>query len=105
MRLHRHRVLLETQAPDGIERLPPSPETKILILDAGNCTDGSWAENLSTVLRNRTDFRALVILPSADPALETRARQAGARATLVRPFAIREFVEAVASVGGQLAAA
>lgn len=95
LRLHRHRVLLEAQAPDGIERLPASPETKILILDAGSDPDCRWAEGLVAVLRTRPDLRALVILPSSDPALETRARKAGARATLVRPFAIRDFVEAV----------
>jgi len=98
LRLHRHRVLLEAEAPEGIERLPASPETKILILDAGAGTGGTWSEALSAVLRSRRDLRALVILPSSDPTLETRAREAGARAVLVRPFAIRDFVEAVDSL-------
>jgi len=105
LRLHRHRVLLEAQSPDGIERLPASPETKILILDAGSDGDGQWADNLASVLRARSDLRALVILPSSDPALENRARKAGARAILVRPFAIRDFVEAVDSVGSEPTAA
>jgi DNA-binding NarL/FixJ family response regulator len=95
LRLHRHRVLLEAQAPDGIERLPPSSETKILILDAGADADCAWAEDLTSVLRSRSDLRALVILPTSDPALENRARAAGARGVLVRPFAIHDFVEAV----------
>jgi CheY-like chemotaxis protein len=97
LRLHRHRVLLETQAPDGIDRLPSSPELKVLILDAGSETDRTWSTALSTVLRSRTDLRALVILPSTDPTLETMAREAGARAVLVRPFAIRDFIAAVDS--------
>ena len=98
LRLHRHRVLLEVQAPEGIERLPASPEPKILILDAGAKADCTWAEDLSSVLKSRPDLRALVILPTSDPTLETRAREAGARGVLVRPFAIHDFVEAVDAV-------
>jgi AmiR/NasT family two-component response regulator len=72
---------------------------KILVLDTGTEKGETWAEMLASVLRSRSDIHALVILPSSDPGLETRARQAGARATLVRPFAIRDFIEAVDSLG------
>jgi AmiR/NasT family two-component response regulator len=72
---------------------------KILVLDAAPDKGEAWAEELTNLLKGRTDLRALVILPGSDPGLETRARQAGARATLVRPFAIRDFVEAVDSLG------
>ena len=99
LRLHRHRVLLEAPTREGAERIPSTPETKILVLDAGTDKGEGWAEVLASLLRSRTDIQALVILPSSDPALETRARQAGARATLVRPFAIRDFIEAVDSLG------
>jgi len=95
LRLHRHRVLLEAPIREGVARLPASSEPKILVLDAGTDKGEAWAEELSSLLKARPDLRALVILPSADPAVETRARQAGARATLVRPFAIRDFIEAV----------
>ncbi len=78
LRLHRHRVLLEAPTREGIERLPPTPETKVLILDAGSDGDDKWADDLSFTLRNRSDLQALVILPRSDPALETRARKAGA---------------------------
>lgn len=98
LRLHRHRVLLEAPTREAIERLPPSPETKVLILDAGSDGD-EWADELSAITRSRSDLHALVILPRADPALETRARQAGAKAILVRPFGIHDFVQAVDSVG------
>lgn len=72
----------------------------MLVVDTGAGKDGSWSQGLSNLLASRTDLRALVILSSTDPALETTARKAGARAILVRPFAIRDFVEAVDSVGG-----
>lgn len=101
LRLHRHRILLEAPTWEGIDRLPPSPETKILVLDAGTEKGEGWAKELSSALQARSDLRALVILASSDPALETRARQAGARATLVRPFAIRDFIQAVDSVATQ----
>ena len=99
LRLHRHRVLLETPTRDAVDRLPASSETKILVVDAGSEKGEAWANDLASLLHSRSDLRALVILPSPDPAFETRARQAGARAILVRPFAIRDFIEAVDSVG------
>ncbi|HYA55013.1 MAG TPA: hypothetical protein VEG42_05370 [Thermoplasmata archaeon] len=99
LRLHRHRVLFEGPTREGIDRLPPSPETKILVLDTGPAKNDAWADELTSVLKGRTDLHALVILPSADPALEGRARQAGAKSILVRPFAIRDFIQAVDAVG------
>ena len=98
LRLHRHRVLLEAPTRQAVDRLPPSNETKILVLDAGTAKGDEWVEELTGVLRNRPDLYALVILPSSDPGLETRARQAGAKSILVRPFAIRDFIHAVDSV-------
>jgi len=97
LRLYHHRVVLETQTPAGLDRLPYSSELKILILDAGAEADRSWSVALAAALQTRPDLRALVILPSSDPALETLAREAGARMVLVRPFAIRDFIEAVNS--------
>jgi hypothetical protein len=105
LRLHRHRVLLEAPTREGMALVPVSPELKILVWDAGSDTSEEWAEELAAALRGRSDLRALVILPSADPAMETRARQAGAGATLVRPFAIRDFIEAVDSLGSPSAPA
>jgi DNA-binding NarL/FixJ family response regulator len=88
-----------------LDRIPVSPEMKILVMDAGAEKGEAWAETLSSVVHSRPDMRALVILPSSDPGLETRARQAGAQATLVRPFAIRDFIEAVDSLGASSAPA
>ena len=102
LRLHRHRVLLETATREGIDHLPASTEPKILILDAGPDSSKGWAEELSLVLQARPDLRALVILSSPDPALDSRARQAGAKAVLVRPFAIRDFIQAVESIESPL---
>ena len=99
LRLHRHPVLLEASGPEGIGRLARSDEVKILVLDVGSERAATWADELSEILRGHPDLRAVVILPSADVALEGRARAAGARAVLVRPFAIHDFVEAVESAG------
>jgi len=99
LRLHRHRVLLEGPTHEGIDRVPPSPEAKVLVLDAGTGKGNDWLAELAAALRGRSDLSAVVILPSADAALEARARQAGAKAVLVRPFAIRDFIQAVDSVG------
>ena len=99
LRLHRHRVLLEAPTREGLERVPTSAETKILVLDTGTAKGEAWSDELVAALRGRSDLHALVILPAADAALESRARQAGAKTILVRPFAIRDFIEAVDSVG------
>lgn len=99
LRLHRHRVLLEAPTREGLDRLPPSPETKILVFDAGPAKGDAWSSELVGILKGRTDLHALAILPSSDAALESRARQAGAKAILVRPFAIRDFIQAVDTVG------
>ena len=98
LRLHRHRVLLEAPTREAVDHLPPSGETKILILDTGSAKGDGWVDELTGALRNRTDLHALVILPNSDPALETRARQAGAKSILVRPFLIRDFITAVDAV-------
>jgi len=99
LRLHRHRVLLEAPSREAVDRLPASTEIKIHVLDAGTDKTEVWTAELSSLLRSRSDLRALVILPSSDPGLEARARQAGARSVLVRPFAIRDFIEAVDAIG------
>lgn len=81
--------------------MPPTPEIKILILDVGSDKGNQWADDLASVLTLHHDLRALVILPSSDPSLQSRARKAGAEAVLVRPFAIRDFIQAVDSVGAE----
>jgi CheY-like chemotaxis protein len=99
LRLHRHRVLLEGPTHEGIERVPVSPDQKVLVLDAGTGKSDSSFSELQAALQGRGDLSAIVILPSADPALEAKAREAGAKTILVRPFAIRDFIQAVDSVG------
>jgi hypothetical protein len=96
-------VLLESPNRDGLDRVPASAETKILVLDAGTGKSDSWVDELSGALKGRSDLHALVILPTADPSLESRARQSGAKTILVRPFAIRDFIQAVDSVGSAVA--
>lgn len=95
LRLHHHRVLLDALARDEIDRVPPSPEPKLLVVNAGPEKDGTWADDLSYLLASRSDLRALVILPSPDATLATRARAAGAKGVLARPFAVRDFVAAL----------
>ena len=100
LRLHHHRVLLEAPVREEIDRLPPSSDPKVLVVSAGAEKDGAWAEELSRLLATRPDLRALVILPSSDPGLASRAREAGARGVLARPFAIRDFVAAIDALEG-----
>ena len=100
LRLQHHPVLLDAPVREELDRLPLTPEPKILVVTAEAGKDGSWAADLSSVVASRSDLRALVILPSPDPALVARAREAGAKGVLSRPFAIRDFVAALDALEG-----
>jgi len=66
----------------------------LLIVDAVSGAD-RWREELSGALRARPELRALVLLPRHRQEMRGEAEALGARATLVRPFAVRDLVEAI----------
>lgn len=97
LRLHHYPVVLETADPSDLDRLPPSAGSGVLILDT-ELTGRPWEADLRAALKSHPELRALVILPRGAPSLETSAYAAGAKGVLVRPFAIRDLVRAVATV-------
>jgi CheY-like chemotaxis protein len=96
LRLHRHPVVYEAATLEELNRLPASPEPSLLVL-AVESEDGNWERDLSTALRRHPELRPVVILPRENAALEPRAIAAGARAVVIRPFAIRDLVRALTS--------
>jgi CheY-like chemotaxis protein len=96
LRLHRHPVMHEVASLEELVRLPASADPTILVM-AVESGDGGWERDLTTTAKRHPELRPVVILPRESAALEPRALAAGARAVVVRPFAIRDFVRALAS--------
>ncbi len=104
--LQRHPVVLELTSAEALNRWEPPP-VALLVVDAVSGS-GRWRDELAQALRARPELRAIVLLPRNHEALRTEAEELGARATLVRPFAIRDLVEAIrealrgSTLGGDL---
>lgn len=91
--LQRYPVTLELSSAEALRHWD-APPVALLVVDAVSGAD-RWREELTEALRARPELRALVLLPRDREALRREAEALGARATLVRPFAVREFVAAV----------
>jgi len=98
LRLHRHPVVHEAASLEELLRLPASEDPKILVV-AVEPEDGGWERDLTAALKLHPELHPVVILPRESAALGPRALAAGARVVVVRPFAIREFVDALAVAG------
>jgi AmiR/NasT family two-component response regulator len=94
LRLHRHPVVFEAATLEELSRLPTATEPRLLVV-AVKAGDGAWEQDLPSVLKSHRELRPVVILPRECAELGPRAVSAGARAVVVRPFAIRDFVNAL----------
>ncbi len=91
--LQRHPVVLELASAEALHRWDP-PDVALLVIDAVSGA-ARWREELTDALRTRPELRAIVLLPRDREGLRAEAEALGARATLVRPFAVRDLVEAI----------
>jgi DNA-binding NarL/FixJ family response regulator len=91
--LQRFPIALELSSAEALRRWEPPPLV-LFVVDAVSGAD-RWREELAEALRIRPELRTVVLLPRDREALRREAEALGARATLVRPFAVREFVAAV----------
>jgi CheY-like chemotaxis protein len=91
--LQHHPVALEITAAEALRRWDP-PKVALLIVDAVSGVD-RWREELTEALRSRPELRALVLLPRDREKVRHEAEALGARATLVRPFAVADLVRAI----------
>jgi DNA-binding NarL/FixJ family response regulator len=99
LRLNRYPIVHEAATLDELAGLPVATEPRLLVFDAETETD-TWCADLTAALRDHPELRAVVILPRDPRATEERARDAGARAVLSRPFAIRDLVTALDRAAG-----
>lgn len=96
LRLERHPVVFEARTLDDLEQLPESPDARLLLVDAETSGDGPWDRALAEVLGRHPDLLAVVVLPrGASAGDEAKARAAGAKAVLRRPFAIHDLELAI----------
>lgn len=91
--LQRHPVVLELSSAEALRRWEP-PRVALLVVDAVSGAD-RWREELAEAMRTRPELRAIVLLPRDRERLRREAEALGARATLVRPFAVRDLVAAI----------
>ncbi len=91
--LQRYPVALELSSAEALRRWE-APRVALLIVDAVSGVS-RWREELTEALRARPELRAIVLLPREHEELRREAEALGARATLVRPFAVRDLVAAI----------
>jgi DNA-binding NarL/FixJ family response regulator len=91
--LQHHPVVLEITTAESLQRWEPTSLT-LLIVDAVSGASG-WREELAAALKLRPELRPIVLLPRDSEAIRREAEALGARATLVRPFAVRDLVGAI----------
>jgi DNA-binding NarL/FixJ family response regulator len=91
--LQHHPVALELTSAEALHRWEPPP-VALLIVDAASGAE-RWREELADALATRPELRAIVLLPRGQQNLEHEAEALGARATLARPFGIKDLVEAI----------
>jgi DNA-binding NarL/FixJ family response regulator len=91
--LQRHPVALELTAAEALRRWD-SPRVALLVVDAVSGA-ARWREELGEALRARPELRAIVLLPREPEEMRREAEALGARATVVRPFAVRDLVAAI----------
>ena len=91
--LQHHPVVLEITTAESLQRWEPRSET-LLIVDAVSGSSG-WREALTEAVKLRPELRPIVLLPRDSEPMRREAEGLGARATLVRPFAVRDLVAAI----------
>jgi CheY-like chemotaxis protein len=101
LRLHHHPVRAETGSADELLGLEPLAEPTILLYEIDPATD-RWEDELRAIGARHAEARPIVLASTRLPDLEGRARCAGARAVLVRPFALRDLNAALAAAVADL---
>jgi hypothetical protein len=96
LRLHRHPVVFEAASLDELGRLPAASEPKLLVV-AVRSDDEGWEKDLRSVLASHPELRPVVILPKGKGTRGTPAAPSCASVVIARPFAIRDFINALTS--------
>lgn len=98
LRLHHYRVRGEAPSAEGLDPIDGHVDGRVLILVADGDNE-EWPLELSTARDRQPGLLPLLVVPESSPNLELRARAAGCRGILNRPFAIRDLISAVETIG------
>ncbi|MGP8072550.1 MAG: hypothetical protein ACLPZM_05425 [Thermoplasmata archaeon] len=98
LRLHRYRVLGEARTAEELDPADDVMRRRVLVL-VSDGEEETWPGELAVARERQTGLLPLLIVPEIQRELVTRARAAGIRGILSRPFAIRELISAVETVG------
>ena len=98
LRLHRYRVLGETRSAQDLDPSEDPRLRRVLVLVADS--DGTeWSAELAIARERQAGLLPLLVVEEVGPELVDQARAAGVLGLLARPFAIRDLISTVESVG------
>jgi two-component system chemotaxis response regulator CheY len=84
---------------DGAEKIAATPSVSIVICDL-NMPRMNGIELLEKVLPERPDLPVIMLTTEGDPELVNRARRAGAKGWIIKPFRSDQLVAAVRKLVG-----
>jgi len=84
---------------DGAEKIAATPSVSIVICDL-NMPRLNGIEMLEKVLPERPDLPVVMLTTASDPELVSRARRAGAKGWMIKPFKPAALVAAVRKLVG-----
>ncbi len=90
--LHRYPVTSEARAPAELGR--PPTEARVVVYDARG-TPAEWLDAVRSLVRENPTVLVLALLPVGGEGFRAEAERAGAHATLVKPFLMRDLLEAI----------
>jgi CheY-like chemotaxis protein len=99
LRLLHHRVVREGGDLEEATRSAPTDESTILVFAPPASGEDRWMAPLAGLLRERPEMKGLVLLTAAQEPLRGPTIEAGAQATLLRPFTLAEFSAALRELG------
>ncbi len=98
LRLHHYRVRGEAASAEALDPVDGHVDRRVLILVADGDNE-EWPVELSNARDRQPGLLPLLVVPESTPNLERRARAAGVHGILNRPFAIRDLISAIETVG------
>jgi two-component system chemotaxis response regulator CheY len=94
-----HDVLEARDGVEGLEEIERSPDLGVVILDV-NMPRMNGIELLSRLQDDSREVPVLMLTTEGQPNLIRRAKAAGAKAWMVKPFKADQLLKAVAKLGG-----
>lgn len=94
LHLEHHQVVAEAEGREVLERLDAPGGTDLLVVTE-DAAGGRWQELVTDARRGRPALKVVLITARRTDPLVKAASSAGIDSVLQRPFALRQFAEAV----------